>query len=352
MAKAGEFSMRAFLNKKLDLSQAEAVADLIFSHSKSSHKLALEQLRGGYSNTIKTLREKFVEFASLLELELDFSEEDVEFADRKQLLELLQTIENQLQILISSFSLGNALKMGIPVAIIGKPNVGKSTLLNALINEERAIVSDIPGTTRDTIEDTLTIKGTSFRFIDTAGIRHSDDTIENYGIERTYQAVEKASIVLYVVDISHTSIEELETALNDLFQHVDFSDKKLIIVANKIDLLGETPAHFAEWNQYELVFLSAKRKNTIYSLVETLLHSVECGYESDKVLVSNLRHYEAMKNALLALENIKNGIQTGLPGDLLSIDIQDTLQQLGSITGEITSDEILGNIFGRFCIGK
>ncbi len=352
MANAGEFSLRAFLNGKLDLVQAEAVSDLIESQSKSSHQLALQQLRGGYSEMIRTLREKFVEFASLMELELDFSEEDVEFADRLELQTLLQRLENELTQLVDSFALGNVLKTGIPVAIIGKPNVGKSTLLNVLLNDERAIVSDIPGTTRDTIEDTLNIKGTTFRFIDTAGIRHSEDTIENYGIERTYQAVEKASIILYVVDISQTTIEALEADLHDLQQHVDFNNKKLIIIANKIDLLDETPAHFVEWNRYELVFLSAKRKDTIYSLVETLLQSVTLNQEPDKILVSNLRHYETMQRALIALEKIKEGMGNGIPGDLLAIDIRDALQELGSITGEVTNDEILGNIFGRFCIGK
>ncbi|MDL2314868.1 tRNA uridine-5-carboxymethylaminomethyl(34) synthesis GTPase MnmE [Bacteroidales bacterium OttesenSCG-928-C19] len=352
LANPGEFTMRAFLNGKLDLLQAEAVADVIASHSKASNELALSQLRGGFSKKIAELRERFVEFAALIELELDFSEEDVEFADRKKLMDLLQEIENELKLLMDSFSLGNVIKQGVPVAIIGKPNVGKSTLLNALLNEERAIVSDIPGTTRDTIEDMLNIQGTTFRFIDTAGIRNSDDTIENFGIERTYKAVENAQIILYLVDISATTIDEIEKELNEIGKKIDLSSKKVILIANKTDKLSEMPAHFQKWNQYETIYISAKRNENINLITDVLSKSVDI-HNTGKTLVSNVRHYEAMKRTLEAINDIKIGMESQISGDLISIDIKNALKSLGEITGgTISSDEVLGAIFGRFCIGK
>ena len=351
LANAGEFTLRAFLNGKLDLSQAEAVADIIASHSKASNDLAINQLRGGFSKKIARLREQFVEFASLIELELDFSEEDVEFADRKRLTELLAEIEGELRILLDSFSLGNVIKQGIPVAIAGSPNVGKSTLLNALLKEERSIVSDIPGTTRDTIEDIFTIQGITFRFIDTAGIRNSSDTIENFGIDRTYKAIEKASIVLYLVDISSTTINEVERELLEIEKKVSLFSKKIILVANKTDLLTETPANFGKWNQYENVYISAKRNENVNLISEALVKSVQIT-DTDKTLVSNVRHYESIKRTLEAIEYIKNGLNENAPGDLIAIDIKHALKALGEISGAVTSDEILGSIFGRFCIGK
>ncbi|MFZ4399913.1 MAG: tRNA uridine-5-carboxymethylaminomethyl(34) synthesis GTPase MnmE [Bacteroidales bacterium] len=352
MAKPGEFTMRAFLNGKLDLSQAEAVADLISSHSKTSHHLALEQMRGGFSSKIKELRQELVNFASLIELELDFSEEDVEFADRAQLSFLLSTLKNEISALVNSFALGNVLKHGIPVAIIGKPNVGKSTLLNSLLNEERAIVSEIPGTTRDTIEDTLTINGVTFRFIDTAGLRDSFDEIENFGIERTYQKIEQASIILYVVDIKETSVEEIKKALKDFDNHIKNKTKRFIIIANKTDLLNKAPQHFADLLSMEIIFISAKRKENINLITATLLKSVATENTTDTTLISNIRHYEALQKTNEAILQIEQGIAANISGDLIAIDIRTALHHLGEITGEITSDEILGNIFSSFCIGK
>ncbi len=352
LAKPGEFTMRAFLNTKLDLSQAEAVADLISSHSKSSHALALEQMRGGFSAKIKELRKQLLNFASLIELELDFSEEDVEFADRAQLSKLLLTLKTEISALVNSFAMGNVLKHGIPVAIIGKPNVGKSTLLNSLLNEERAIVSEIPGTTRDTIEDTLTIKGVTFRFIDTAGLRDSMDEIENFGIERTYQKIEQASIILYVVDIKKTSVNEIKEALKDFEKHIESKSKRFIIVANKTDLLDKAPQHFADLLSMEIIFISAKRKENINLITETLLKSVATENTTDTTLISNIRHYEALVKTNQAIHQVEIGIANNISGDLIAIDIRTALHHLGEITGEITSDEILGNIFSSFCIGK
>ncbi len=352
IAKAGEFTLRAFMNGKLDLSQAEAVADLISSHSKTSHALALEQMRGGYSNKIKNLRKQLVNFASLIELELDFSEEDVEFADRKALNNLLSDIKSEISLLINSFAMGNVLKHGIPVAIIGKPNVGKSTLLNSILNEERAIVSDKPGTTRDTIEDIININGISFRFIDTAGLRESSDEIESIGIERTYQKIEQASIILYVVDINETSVEEIITSLSDFKNHLNNKSKKFIIIANKTDLLYKAPHHFSELLSQEIIFISAKRKENINLITNSLVKSVENDKLIDTSMVSNIRHYDALIKTLDAINQTENSFSDNLPADLISIDIKTALHHLGEITGEVTNNEILDNIFANFCIGK
>ncbi len=351
-AEAGEFTLRAFINGKFDLSQAEAVADLIASNSKTSHDLALEQMRGGYSDKIKELRQQLLDFTSLIELELDFSEEDVEFADRSQLMLLLKTIEKELNKLIDSFSLGNVLKHGIPVAIIGKPNVGKSTLLNAILNEERAIVSEIPGTTRDVIEDTITIDGISFRFIDTAGLRKSGDKIETIGIEKTKEKIRQARIILYLCDISTCTINELDEVLVDFKDHLQNKSKRFILIANKIDQLLETPAKFNDLVELETIFVSAKRKENIHLITESLLESVKTSRIKDRTIVSNTRHYEALTNALEAIQNVEKGIKEGISSDLFTIDIRQALHHLGEITGEITTDEILGNIFSKFCIGK
>lgn len=351
-ALAGEFTMRAFFNNKLDLSQAEAIADLISSTSKSAHELAMKQIKGGFSLKIKSLREQLVNFASLIELELDFSEEDVEFADRKKLSFLISEIKNEVLVLKNSFSLGNAIKNGIPVAIIGKPNVGKSTLLNALLNEEKAIVSEIPGTTRDSIEDVVTFGNKTFRFIDTAGLHSTDDIVENLGIERTYEKINQAQIVLYVVDISSTGVEEIKQALTDFEEHIHNPNKNFIIVANKTDKLSYTPLKFPELVNLETVFISAKRKENINLVIDSVLSSVENMFIQDDVIVSNIRHFESLGRILEACENIEKGFKNYVSTDLIAIDIQEALHYLGEITGEITNDDILGNIFSKFCIGK
>ena len=353
MARPGEFTMRAFLNGRLDLSQAEAVADLIASNSEASRKIAFQQMRGHFSERISELRQKLLEFAALIELELDFSEEDVEFADRSQLLMLLDEIEEELARLKASFSMGNVLKHGIPVAIIGKPNVGKSTLLNAILNEERAIVSDIPGTTRDAIEDTITINGVAFRFIDTAGLREGQDDIEIVGIERTYDKIRQASVILYMFDASETSLEEIAETIRDFHERVGEADKRLILIANKIDLMEEIPHDFRDLVELETIFVSAKRKENIRMITDSLLRSVDTAdEESHGVVVANSRHYEALAKTLEAIVAIREGIAADISGDLLAIDLRGALHHLGSITGEVTSDEVLGEIFGRFCIGK
>jgi tRNA modification GTPase len=352
MAKPGEYTKRAFLNGKMDLSQAEAVADLISANSHSSHHLAIQQMRGGFSSKIKELRTRLLNFASLLELELDFSEEDVEFADRTQLLALLDTLEVEISRLVESFRVGNVLKNGIPVAIVGKTNVGKSTLLNALLNEERAIVSEIPGTTRDTIEDTLVLNGKMFRFIDTAGLRESDDIIENIGIERTLQKLEQAAIVLYVFDLNEITLEELNETLCELAQQFNLEEKKVILIGNKSDELVEIPHHFVDLVDHETIFISAKRKENINLIIDSLLKTVEDPDNIPDTIVTSARHYEALSLAFKDILRVKDAFAENLPADLIAIDLRQALHHLGEITGEITSDEILGNIFGKFCVGK
>ncbi len=352
LAEAGEFTKRAFLNGKMDLSQAEAVADLIASESKMAHKVALNQMKGVFSNKIAELRDKLLKFASLIELELDFSEEDVEFAERKELFTLLAELKNEISTLLKSFKFGNVIKNGIPVAIIGKPNTGKSTLLNALLNEERAIVSDIPGTTRDTIEDTIIIEGYTFRFIDTAGLRKSDDTVESIGIERTYEKIEKADIILYVCDISKINKDNVDEILNEFKSYIENEDKTFIMVANKIDKLETIPPHLKDMIDLETVFISAKRKENIHLLAETLVEKVKEKNISNDIIVTNLRHYESLKAASEAIENVNQGLVDGIPTDLVAIDLRQALHYLGNVTGEITTNDILGSIFSKFCIGK
>ncbi len=354
MAKPGEYTLRAFLNNKFDLSQAEAVADLIASDSKLSHDLALQQMKGNYSNKIKELRQKLINFASLIELELDFADEDVEFADRTKLLELLSDIKNEITYLIKSFSLGNVLKNGIPVTIIGKPNVGKSTLLNALLNEEKAITSKIPGTTRDIIEDTLIINGICFRFIDTAGLKKTTkNEIESIGIKKTYQKIEQAEIILYVFDICNTNLQELKKEINELKEK---TTKKIIIIGNKIDKLVEIPIRQLpdkNFVELETIFISAKRKENINFITDSLLKSVNTkNITKDNVVVSNARHYEALSKTLKAIQNVETGINNNIYTELLDVDLRDALHYLGEITGQVTDNEILNNIFGKFCIGK
>lgn len=349
MAAPGEFTQRAFLNGKLDLPQAEAIADLIDSQTETAHKLAINQLKGGFSNKIKELREQFVTLASLIELELDFSEEDVEFANRDELKRLLSDIKVEVDRLIRSFKMGNALKNGIPVAIVGKPNAGKSTLLNAILQHERAIVSSIPGTTRDTIEDTFNIKGTLFRFIDTAGIRNANDEIESIGIERTYQAAQQANVILYMVDITSTTPAQLEEELAVFRSNIDLADKKLVVVANKID--GQENADVS-WKMNDMVRISAKERTNIEA-IEGLLEAyvAEAGIR-DFSLLTNERHYAHLTNIMGSIQRIENGMAMGIPTDLLAEDVRAALYDLGSLTGTISTDELLGNIFGKFCIGK
>lgn len=352
MANPGEFTLRAFMNGKFDLSQAEAVADLIASHSKSSHDLALEQMRGGFSKKIKEMREKLLLFTSLIELELDFSEENVEFADRQDILNLLLELKNEITLLINSFSIGNVIKNGIPVTIIGKPNVGKSTLLNSILNEEKAIVSELPGTTRDAIEDTIVIGGYSFRFIDTAGLRASQDKIESIGIERTWEKIHQASVILYVFDATEDDFQEVMNAITEMKEQTELSSKRLILVGNKCDLLEELPHGFRDFVELETIFVSAKRKENIHLLAESLLRTVKAANLSDTTIISNTRHLDALKNAFEAVESTHTGLVSGLSPDLLTVDIRKALYHLGEITGEITTEEILGTIFSRFCIGK
>jgi len=348
----GEFTLRAFRNGKMDLSQAEAVADLVASQTRASHDLALQQMRGGYSDRIGRLRKELVDFTALVELELDFSEEDVQFADRSALAATLQKLKQELGELEKSFSMGNVLKQGIPVAIIGKPNVGKSTLLNAILNEERAIVSDIPGTTRDAIEDTIVMEGIPFRFIDTAGLRESADIVEGLGMERTKEKIAQAQIILCVFDISETDWDELREMHEQCQSDLDLGRKHVIMVGNKTDKLAETPRHFRDLVEWETVFVSAKRKENIHMLAQSLLRVVDMESISDRTLVSNTRHVEALARALQALERVHEGMDQALTSDLLTSDIRDALYHLGTITGEITNEEILGSIFSRFCIGK
>lgn len=352
LAEPGEFTMRAFMNGKMDLPQAEAVADLIDSQSEASHKLAVNQLKGGFSHKIAELRDRFIQLAALLELELDFSEEDVEFANRGQLTELLQELKNEVAKLVASFRMGNALKNGIPVAIIGKPNVGKSTLLNALLDDDRAIVSDIPGTTRDTVEDTFTIAGHTFRFIDTAGIRTSDDEIENFGIQRTYQAVEKADIVLYLIDAQRTTAEDASKELALLQQETDLTGKSVILVANKLD--NDSDEHFAYrvGEGMDVVGISAKNKRNIEELCARLTDSVAACGAGDETLLTNVRHYDILRQILQDIESIEQGFAAGLSTDLIAIDVRGILNHLGTLTGTITDNDILNTIFGKFCIGK
>ncbi len=344
MATAGEFTMRAFRNGKLDLSQAESVADLIASESEAAHQTALKQLRGGFSNKLQTLRTKLIDFASLIELELDFSEEDVEFADRKQFENLLDAIKVELEKLIQSFKLGNVIKNGIPVAILGAPNVGKSTLLNTLLNEEKAIVSPIAGTTRDAIEDELNIEGFIFRFIDTAGIRETTDTIENLGIKKSLEKAELANIVLFLID-ANTNISK---QLLELDKIKDTAKDKLLIVINKIDLNPEIKKDFKD-----ALFISAKNDEGIEGLKTKLLEFVNTEQLSNnETIVTNLRHYEELQLTLHEINTIIEGLNSGLTGDFLAINIRQALFHLGSITGEVTTDTLLSNIFGKFCIGK
>ncbi len=355
-AQPGEFTLRAFLNGKMDLSQAEAVADLIASTNASNHQLALQQMRGGFTNELKQLRQELLNFASLIELDLDFAEEDVAFANREQFEKLLQKIEQVLKRLIDSFATGNVIKNGIPVAIVGEPNVGKSTLLNALLNEERAIVSDIAGTTRDTVEDELTISGIGFRFIDTAGIRETNDVIESIGIQKTFEKIQQARVVIYLLDayVTSNAVEKSQSTKMEIEKiQNQFPQKQLIIVANKTDQIPESSILNLESSIPNLLPLSAKTGKGVQELQDSLLNFVKTGaLKNDETIITNSRHYDALIKALQEINTVQEGLQNGLSGDLLAIDIRQALYHFGEITGEITNDELLGNIFSQFCIGK
>jgi len=349
-AAAGEFTLRAFLNGKMDLSQAEAVADLIASENKSSHELAMKQLRGGYSAKIRELRNSLMNFMALIELELDFSTEDVEFADRNHLRTLISQISKVIEGLLQSFALGNAIKTGIPVTIAGKPNAGKSTLLNALMREEKAIVSDIAGTTRDSIEDELVIEGYAFRLIDTAGLRQTADTIENLGIERSYLKIKEADIILYLFDTSGTKMQELEQELSALRAEAN-SESIIVAVGNKCDLPAAAGYEQTFANIDHFVALSAKEGSGIQDLENKLVELVKNRRNSD-TLVTNARHAEALRKSLGNLNSVLTGMELHIPGDLLASDLREALSALSEITGEVSNEEVLGVIFGKFCIGK
>ena len=360
MAEAGEFTLRAFMNGKMDLSQAEAVADLISSESAGSHALAMHQMRGGFSKEIGDLRERLIHFASLIELELDFAEEDVEFADRQDLVELIDEIKVKLKHLIDSFAAGNVIKNGVPVAILGAPNRGKSTLLNVLLNEERAIVSAIAGTTRDTIEDEITIEGLRFRFIDTAGIRVTQDEIEHEGINRALAKGKQAKLGLFLLDA--TTPEDWKTECQNFLEQMGEEGPQVLLLVNKVDQFK------GDWQDLQAtldgvvnsfdriaagILISALNKTNIDALKQTLLDLVALGdLNSSSTIVTNVRHYEALRLANESLSEVLSGLSNGITGDFLAIDIRRALHQLGSITGEITTDDLLGNIFGKFCIGK
>lgn len=349
-AYAGEFTMRAFMNGKMDLSQAEAIADLVSSMSATSHQVAMEQMRGGFSDKIKALRELLLNFASLIELELDFSEEDVEFANRDDLQKLLLTIEKLVRRLLDSFEVGNVIKNGIPVAIVGKPNAGKSTLLNTLLEEERAIVSDIPGTTRDTIEDEITIEGILYRFIDTAGLRQTTDAIESMGVARSYDKIRESSIVLYVFDVHEMTRGELNLELTELKKHTQ--NTQLLLIGNQIDRMDPNEVQ-KEFEGIDILFMSAKEKLYIDDLKLKLVALFDKSTVNVReTIVTNVRHADSLRHTLAAVERILSGLNSNIPGDLLAQDIREALHHLGEITGEVTSDELLGNIFGKFCIGK
>lgn len=345
-AKPGEFTLRAFLNGAFDLSQAEAVADLIASNSKASHDVAMQQMRGGFANELKALREQLIHFASMIELELDFAEEDVEFANREQLTNLVNKINHVLRRLISSFEMGNVIKNGVPIVIAGKPNVGKSTLLNALLNEERAIVSDIAGTTRDTIEDELTIGGIVFRFIDTAGIRDTADIIEALGVERTLEKMKQAKLIIYMADAAQ-SIAEIEEQVRGLAQ----LEIPYLILVNKADLISV--AQREAFKDLNVVFISAKEKQGIDALKDTLLEQVNLHHiNTSETLVTNIRHVEALKQTENALQRVLDNVDNPVTSDFLAMDIKQALHYLGEITGTVTTDDLLENIFTKFCIGK
>ncbi len=350
LAWPGEFTQRAFLNGKLDLVQAEAVADLIASNTDASHKTALNNIRGGFSKSLKDLREQLIRFSALIELELDFSQEDVEFADRSALMQLVEDAISQTSGLLKSFQLGNVIRNGVTVAIVGKPNAGKSTLLNALLNEDRAIVSEIPGTTRDTIEEVINIDGILFRLVDTAGIRkHTSDVIESYGIEKSLQKMKQADIVIYLFDVNEISAEELVT----IAQEMKEQGINYLLTGNKIDAIDEKAAREKFAMVEGVIFIAAKAGSHLEVLKEKMIDIVlQNKVVGENVIVTNARHYHSLVQVSEALKEVKEGLEQKIPGDLLSLDIRRSLQYLGEITGEITNEDQLDYIFSKFCIGK
>lgn len=350
MANAGEFTLRGFLNGKFDLVQAEAVADLIASNSGLSHQVAMQQMRGGVSDKIKILRQHLVNFASLIELELDFSEEDVEFANREDLKKLVYSIIGIIEKLVKSFEVGNVIKNGVPVAIVGKPNAGKSTLLNVLLDDDRAIVSDIPGTTRDTIEDEMVIDGVMFRFIDTAGLRTTSDVIEKIGVDKAYEAIRKSAIIIYLFDAHELSSGDLKFEVDLIKAYVGTS--QLVVVANKIDIENERELKM-EFAAFDVIYISAKEHRNIEELKTKLVKLFDARtVNTTETIVTNARHAEALKKANHALYKVLSGLDSNMPGDLLAVEIRYALDELGAITGEVSNEDLLSNIFSKFCIGK
>ncbi len=349
LARPGEFTKRAFLNGRFDLVQAEAVADLISADSRATHMAAMNQMRGGFSKKIKHLRDELIHFASLIELELDFAEEDVEFANRGELVSLIQNIQHEISTLINSFDVGNAIKHGVPTVIAGKPNTGKSTLLNTLIEEEKAIVSDIPGTTRDVIEDVIHIEGISFRFFDTAGLREAKDRIEAVGVQKTKEKMKTASVIIYLVDAT----DALDKEIGETKEKLDKLNIPYLIAANKADKLDKSLLEQLQEQYLEVIFISAATEANIDTLKKKLLKIVHLDdFSTGDTIVTNLRHIESLTNTQQALDDVLKGIGEGISGDLLALDIRQALHHLGTITGKVTTDDLLGNIFSKFCIGK
>jgi len=348
VANPGEFTLRAFINGKMDLNQAEAVADLIASENEGSHKLAMEQMKNGFSNDLKKLRAELLHFSSMIELELDFSQEDVEFAERSEFKKLTVKIQTELEKLIDSFKSGNVLKNGISVAIAGKPNAGKSSLLNTLLNEDKAIVSDIPGTTRDSIEDSLVIDGINFRFTDTAGLRETEDIIESKGIEKTKEKINNARILIYLFDSNDTTFNEINSDIKS-FKRKDLS---VLLVRNKVDLKNTNQNLINQLEKFEIIEISANNIDSVSSLKKRLVNEINILNPYTDTVISNSRHYEALMKALKAIKEVNIGLKSDISGDLLSVDIRKSIEHLAEITGEITNDDVLGNIFANFCIGK
>ena len=348
VANPGEFTLRAFINGKMDLNQAEAVADLIASENEGSHKLAMEQMKNGFSNDLKKLRAELLHFSSMIELELDFSQEDVEFAERSEFKKLTVKIQTELEKLIDSFKSGNVLKNGISVAIAGKPNAGKSSLLNTLLNEDKAIVSDIPGTTRDSIEDSLVIDGINFRFTDTAGLRETEDIIESKGIEKTKEKINNARILIYLFDSNDTAFNEINSDMES-FKREDLS---VLLVRNKVDLKNTNQNLINQLEKFEIIEISANNIDSVSSLKKRLVNEINILNPYTDTVISNSRHYEALMKALKAIKEVNIGLKSDISGDLLSVDIRKSIEHLAEITGEITNDDVLGNIFANFCIGK
>lgn len=348
LANPGEFTLRAFLNGKMDLSQAEAVADLIKSENEGSHRLAIKQMKKGFSSELVKLRSELIDFVSLIELELDFSEEDIEFADKKGFKSLIINIKSKLELLIESFNSGNVLKNGVAVAIVGKPNAGKSSLLNTLASDDKAIVSDIPGTTRDSIENSVNIKGIKFRFIDTAGLRETADKIETKGIEKTKDQIQKANILIYLFDVNDITEDEFTESLNQFKRN----DLKILLVRNKIDLKNNDEKLLKKLKKLGLIEISAIDKISVNKLKNVLTESINLRETNVNTIISNSRHLSALNEALESINSVTLGIDNNLSGDLLSTDIKKCIESIGEITGEVTNDDILGNIFSNFCIGK